>query len=471
MSFTEREKSNYKMRFLKMLHLFVTFGIFLVIYLLYYHSGLSPESHVKADYILCATYFCLLIIFAKTFESYNVGYVTVGDLIYSQSLVAFFSGMVAYVMICLVFMALVNPIQLICIIALQLVWNILWSFLANKIYFSIYGRRRTALIYRNQRDLERLNDIHLLERKFEIVKRIENPKTFAEVASQLEGIESICVAGIEASVRNGLAKYCVENGVYGYFAPHIGDIILSGGRYVRNFSVPIRSVKAALPNPEFLFAKRVFDIVVSFIGLVVLSPIMLIVAIAIKLDDGGPVFYKQVRLTKGRKQFRILKFRSMRTDAENDGKARLATEDDERITKVGKIIRACRMDELPQIINILKGDMSIVGPRPERPEIAEEYEKALPDFRLRLQVKAGLTGYAQVYGKYNTNPYDKLQFDLMYINQMDTVEDLKIMFNTVKILFLPESTEGVKDGQLTALSEQESNAELFETQEKNSDEN
>ena len=197
--------------------------------------------------------------------------------------------------------------------------------------------------------------------------------------------------------------------------------------------------------------KRVIDIVVSLIAAIILSPVFLITAIAIKATDHGPVFYKQVRLTKDGKEFKILKFRSMRVDAEKDGVARLSTgENDSRITPVGKIIRACRVDELPQLFNILIGDLSIVGPRPERPEIASQYCEEMPEFALRLQAKAGLTGYAQVYGKYNTTPYDKLTMDLMYIAHPSIVEDLKIMLATVKILFLPESTEGIAEGQTTA---------------------
>ena len=156
-------------------------------------------------------------------------------------------------------------------------------------------------------------------------------------------------------------------------------------------------------------------------------------------------------MTKDGRDFDVLKFRSMRVDAEKDGVARLSTGDhDDRITPVGHVIRKVKIDELPQLFNILKGDMTIVGPRPERREIAEEYEKELPEFRLRLQAKAGLTGYAQVYGKYNTTPYDKLQMDLMYISKPSIVEDLKIMFATLAILFRRESTEGVAPGHTTA---------------------
>ena len=145
----------------------------------------------------------------------------------------------------------------------------------------------------------------------------------------------------------------------------------------------------------------------------------------------------------------------MRVDAEKDDVARLSTgEKDDRITPVGRIIRKVRIDELPQLIDILVGNLSIVGPRPERPEIAEQYEKEMPEFKLRLQVKAGLTGYAQVYGQYNTTPYDKLQMDLIYIANTSVLEDLKICFSTVKILFMPESTEGVAEGQTTAMGEE-----------------
>ena len=181
------------------------------------------------------------------------------------------------------------------------------------------------------------------------------------------------------------------------------------------------------------------------------SPVMLATAIAIKAEDGGPVLYKQVRLTKNARPFEIVKFRSMQPDAEKDGVARLSTgEKDDRITFVGRVIRKYRIDELPQLFNILEGSLSIVGPRPERPEIAAQYCELLPEFELRLQAKAGLTGYAQVYGKYNTIPYDKLQMDLMYIAHPSLIEDMKIVLATVKILFKPESTEGVAEGQATA---------------------
>ena len=178
---------------------------------------------------------------------------------------------------------------------------------------------------------------------------------------------------------------------------------------------------------------------------------MLITSILIKLYDKGTVFYRQKRLTKNGKVFEIIKFRSMKMDAEKTGQAILASSNEDRITPIGNVIRTCRIDELPQLINIIKGDMSIIGPRPERPEIVEQYSEELPEFSLRLRMRAGLTGYTQVYGKYNTTPYDKLLMDLIYISKASIAEDIKIMLATIKILFVPESTEGVDSLQTTAM--------------------
>ena len=184
---------------------------------------------------------------------------------------------------------------------------------------------------------------------------------------------------------------------------------------------------------------------------IVTSPIQLVTAILIKAYDGGPILYRQVRCTIGGKEFEILKFRSMRQDAEKDGVARLASKDDNRITPIGKFIRKVRIDELPQLFNILKGEMSFIGPRPERTQIIAKYIEEMPEFTLRMKVKAGLAGYAQVYGKYNTTPYDKLKLDLSYIENYSLWLDLKLMMLTLKILFKPESTEGVDENQTTAM--------------------
>ena len=198
------------------------------------------------------------------------------------------------------------------------------------------------------------------------------------------------------------------------------------------------------------YVKRLLDIILSAVGTVVLSPLFLIIAAAIKIEDPGPVFFRQKRIGIHKTTFNIMKFRSMRVDTPRDMPTHLLNDPQRWITKIGGFLRKTSLDELPQILQILSGKMSIVGPRPERPEIAAQYEKEMPAFSLRLQVKAGLTGTAQVYGRYNTEPRDKLKMDLMYINKMSLAEDLKLIFATIKILLMKESTQGIEQGQTTA---------------------
>ena len=208
-----------------------------------------------------------------------------------------------------------------------------------------------------------------------------------------------------------------------------------------------------LRRMSYLILKRGFDLVFSLVLLVTCALLMAVIALVVWLDSPGKIIYTQIRLGYGGKPFTIYKFRSMQQSTTPDD-AKWTSENDTRITRVGHILRLTHLDELPQLLNILKGDLSVVGPRPERPEIAAQYCEEMPEFALRLQAKAGLTGYAQVYGKYNTTPYDKLQMDLMYIAHPSLIEDLKIMLATVKILFMPESTEGVAEGATTAMGQE-----------------
>ena len=438
-------------RGLKLLHSLCVIGLFAVCWYLFYRSTGSKPAYVRYNPLMCGAYIVLHVTLYHIYQSYVIGYNRVFQLVYAQTLADLIGAGIIWVLDMLAWMKWINPLWFFALVAAQFVVNLLWCLLANKIYFKIHKPKKTILIYRNRNDRARIEEVFKFPERFTVEKELEKPANdFKTLFLELEGFEAVFVAGIDASMQNGISKYCVDRGIQGYFAPHVGDIIMMGAEPIRQFSVPVLNTRRAEPAPEYLFLKRVFDIVVSGLGIVVLSPVMLIVAICIKLCDRGPVLYKQVRLTKDGKTFRIWKFRSMRVDAEKDGVARLASDKDDRITPVGHVIRACRLDELPQLFNIFLSDMSIVGPRPERPEIAAQYEEILPAFRLRLQVKAGLTGYAQIYGRYNTDPYDKLQMDLIYINKMSVFEDLKLMFATVAILFQKESTEGVAAGQTTA---------------------
>lgn len=435
----------------KLLHFVLTVFLFAVYY--YYNVYGAKELDLAAlrHSTMVLIYAVLMLFLLRAYSAYNVGLARIRMLVYSQSLADLLCAGMLYILLCVNQLSLLNPLPMLGLVAVQGVVNCVWSLLVNWMYFRMFKPRKTVVIYSDAEALHRLDELTEFDRKFRVVRLIENPDDdIHALIPQMEGAEAVFVSGIPATLRNGIAKYCVETGIRCYVAPHVGDVLMQGSSHLELFSAPVFRIMRAAPSVEYLAVKRLIDIVASVLGIVVFSPVMLITALAIKLSDRGPVLYKQVRLTKDGKRFKILKFRSMRVDAEKDGVARLATENDNRITPVGKLIRACRIDELPQMFNILKGDMTIVGPRPERPEIAEQYNEILPAFPLRLQAKAGLTGLAQVYGKYNSDPYDKLRMDLMYINKMSLLEDLKLMFATVKVLFMKESTSGIAEGQTTA---------------------
>ena len=270
------------------------------------------------------------------------------------------------------------------------------------------------------------------------------------ILEKIREYDTIIIGDIPSRERNRFLKFCYWHEIRCYSVPKISDIIITGADRIDLFDcILMLSRNSGLTIGERFF-KRLMDVVISFLACIILSPLMLIIAATIKLYDRGPVFYRQERLTKDEKTFQILKFRSMIVESEEEG-ARLACENDDRITPVGRILRRSHFDELPQLFNILMGDMSIVGPRPERREIFQQYEESIPEFKFRLKMKAGLTGYAQVYGQYNTVPYDKLKLDLTYIESYSLWLDIKLCFLTVKILFQKEKSEGVGDDHTTAL--------------------
>ena len=254
--------------------------------------------------------------------------------------------------------------------------------------------------------------------------------------------DAVLINDIPSEKKNDILKSCFAQDKRVYFVPKISDIIARSAENLNLFDTPLFLCRNSGAHLFTRWIKRAFDIVASLCALVVLSPVFLVTAIAIKLNDGGPVFYRQERCTYGGERFMIIKFRSMIVDAEKDGRSHPAGENDDRITKVGKVIRAIRVDELPQLINILKGDMSVVGPRPERVEHTEKYTEDIPEFPFRLKVRGGLTGFAQVYGKYNTSALDKLKMDLVYITNFSLALDLQIILETLKILLRKESTQG-----------------------------
>ena len=432
---------------LKVLNTVLLAGVFAVGWILYYKNHVAMQMTSVSSWSLPALFLVFYVIFARTYEAFAVSYQRISEVAGSQILAAVISDALMYVIICILAQSVPNVLPMAAVLAGQSLAAIAWTMLMHWWYFRSFPPKRSAVVYDSPRALEELISEYGLEKKFEILWVAPVDDCLRDL-SRLDGLETVFLSDLHSHDRNTILKYCMLHGVSAYTIPRIGDVIMSGAKRTHMFHLPILRVERHCYTPEQTFAKRLFDLVISSLALIVLSPILLLTALAVKLCDGGPVFYKQRRLTLNGAVFEILKFRSMRVDAEEIGGAQLSRgEEDPRITPVGRVIRRFRIDELPQLLNVLKGDMSIVGPRPERPEIAEAYEKDLPEFRLRLQVKAGLTGYAQVYGKYNTTPYDKLQMDLMYIATPGFLTDLSICIATVKVLFLPESTEGFAEQQ------------------------
>lgn len=465
-------------RILVFLHCFLMIALFLGCWLLFYRQPATGGEYFVHDRTIFVCYSLVLVTLSNVYGCYKVGFSRAGELFLSQVLANILSWGITYVMLCVMAQRLVNPLAGFGAFALQCLISAVLIKIMGVVYYSMNKTKNAIIIYRNDADLRKLEEIYNFKENWKITKRIRcnvgrehdlpndqkdesaNTTDIHSLIEEMKGFDIVFVSGVNATLRNGIVKHCVESDKECYFVPHTGDVIIAGATHTRAFAVPICKTGRCKISPEYIFIKRLFDVLISLCGLVVLFPFMVGTAIAIKAYDRGPVLYKQVRLTKDGKEFKILKFRSMRVDAEKDGVARLSSGDsDDRITPVGKVIRAIRFDELPQLFNILRGDMSIVGPRPERPEIAAQYREVLPAFDLRLQVKAGLTGYAQIYGRYNTEPVDKLKMDLMYINNIGPVEDLKLLFATIRILFMKESTVGIAEGQTTAMAEQQEEKE------------
>ena len=456
-----QENHIYSTKFftLKLIHYVASIALFFFFWLLFRYSTIRFVGYgFRYNYYVAVGYAVILVLFNRTYNAYLIGYSRIRMMVFGQFLSQLFTVAIIYIGASIAWKRFLSPLMLLLLLVIQLMLDITWSYVSTFVFFRNYSAKKTVFIYRNNLDKHRFGSIKgkAVSRIYKIDKEIQYDGTFTELKDQLEGFEAIFVAGVNSRCRNGILKYCKEEGIPGIFLPHVGDVIMQDASHIQSFDTPVLYANRRTLNVEYVIVKRLFDIFASLLGILILWPFMLTTALAIKLYDNGPALYKQTRLTKDGKEFRILKFRSMRIDAEKDGVARLSTGDkDDRITPIGRVIRKCRLDELPQLFNILVGDMSIVGPRPERPEIANQYYKTMPDFQLRLQVKAGLTGYAQVYGKYNTDPYQKLEFDLLYIKDMNILTDLRLMFATVGILFLKDSTEGVSVGQETAMRSDE----------------
>lgn len=428
-------------------------GIYMYVWQKYYNLVLN-DSRIRADWfgwkgnlLIAGLYLVLIMLFSRIYNGFRIGLLRVSDIIYSQSLSMLFINAITFAQICLLERKIADPRPLIVITFADICFIVLWALAGNRIYSKVYGARKMVIIYGSHQAVELVKKMSLREDRFLICQAVDCSEDISLIEDMIMEYDAVILCDIPSERKNDILKICFNSSKRTYITPKLSDIIIRGAEQIHLFDTPLLVCRNTGLSAEQAILKRAFDLFLGIIALVIFSPVMLITALAVKLCDGGKILYTQERLTKNGRIFKVYKFRSMVEDAEKDGVARLAGENDGRITPVGKFIRRLRIDELPQIINIIKGDMSIVGPRPERPELAAENEKIMPEFSYRLKVQAGLTGYAQVLGKYNTTPYDKLRLDLMYIEQYSFLLDLKLILMTIKILFIPESTEGVKESE------------------------
>ena len=410
----------------------------------------GTETLLMVGILFCIVYF----FFAKMYDAHKIGLYRLQELAFSQMLAYGISDGVLFIAAFFWFHNFQRiRIRLFLLgFILQLLLILINTFLFNRLYAHFDEPRKIMILYGSEDYKRLLVKIQEKKQRYHVLACKDESEDLSAIFETLAKCKDIYLCDVRDEVKDRVILFCNAHQKDIHISMDIGDLLILGDEVSHTFDTPFLRNKKTPVAWYYPFLKRLSDIVISMTAILLLSPIMIVTALGIKLYDHGPVFYKQTRLTKDGRRFEIIKFRSMKMDAEKNG-AQLSTVHDDRITPIGKIIRKLRIDELPQLFNILKNDMAVVGPRPERPEIASQYEQDIPEFYLRLQVKAGLTGYAQVYGKYNTTPLDKLKLDLIYIAQRSVLFDLRILFYTLKIIFIPESTEGIPDGQSTAAVE------------------
>ena len=430
--------------------LLIEVGLYWLLWQLHLNNIIEERFWRRGIWLLSALYGVLLVFFLQTYGGLKIGYLKRGNIIYSHILSLFIVNTIGYFILALIDKRFHSPVSFILLTVVDGIIVCIWVFLFQWIYGVLFPPRRLLVVYGVRPVFSIMEKIGARDDKYVIGGSISIDEGIDKIMEKAKEFEGIVVGDVPSHDRNLILKKCYDSSIRVYMIPKISDILVRSSTNLNLFDTPILLSKNEGLQIDQMAVKRFIDIVVSLIGIILTSPLFVMFGAAIHLADRGPIFYTQTRLTIDGKLFKIYKFRTMRVDAEKDGVARLAGEGDNRITDVGKILRATRLDELPQLFNIIKGEMSLVGPRPERPEIAAEYMEDLPEFAMRLKMKAGLTGYAQVHGKYNTTPYDKLKLDLHYIRNYSLWMDLILIVLTPKVLFMKESTEGVGEGETNA---------------------
>ncbi|MGN0478258.1 MAG: exopolysaccharide biosynthesis polyprenyl glycosylphosphotransferase [Hominenteromicrobium sp.] len=442
--------------------LVLVIGFFAMVLFQYYGPNLFSKLDSVGYAVTLILYAIVYIALGNLFRAFKIMDFSIAETVFSQFLAFGIADLLLYGEFCMIRHNYVNILPGLLTVGCQLLSAACWAFISKRVAIVFSKPEKTLVISGAAQTDEFLQKLEKLKHIFRVEQVIAYRDLGADWKKKLDPFEAIILYETEADNRSELIWYCMQDRKSLYLTPQLDEITMQGFGARHLIDTPLMKYEYRSERFWYNLAKRAADIVVSLFALILMSPILLVTALAIKLEDHGPVFFRQKRCTKNGKVFEILKFRSMIVDAEKGGKSIPCRSGDPRITRVGRIIRKIRVDEFPQIINVLKGDMSLVGPRPERIEHVEEYTREIPEFAYRLRVKGGLTGYAQIYGKYNTSPYDKLRLDLQYIEKQSLLLDFKLLLLTVKIMFVPESTEGFTEEKSAAVSENSKRAEEIE---------
>lgn len=424
-------------------------GLFAAIWFGFYNSYTFQTYYIKGGLISVLVYGIIYTSLCNLYKAHRIASSEIGETVFSQVLSFGIADLILYAECCLVYNRYVNILPGGVTALLQIIGTALIVTFAKQYLMKYVPAKKTVIVYGKDIAREEVEAFReRLLRKYSHLFCVsgivcENPEADLE-GEDIKGYDVAILYELSYGVRNRYVRYLVENKMTFYLSPRVEDVMMQGCVSKHLLDTPLMKYDYKYENKSNYLLKRSMDIVLSILILTLLSPVFLLIALLIKIEDGGPVFFKQARCTKDARVFEILKFRSMIVDAEKNG-VTPCTDGDSRITRIGRIIRKTRLDEMPQFINILKGDMSIVGPRPERVEHVQQYTKEVPEFAYRMKVLGGLTGYAQIYGKYNTSAYDKLRLDLLYIENQSFVLDLKLILLTVRTVFTPESTEGFEE--------------------------
>jgi lipopolysaccharide/colanic/teichoic acid biosynthesis glycosyltransferase len=425
---------------LSLTKLFLIVLLYLVFYGFYVFDSPELQRFSRVSTIITSTFLILCYAMIRLFGNYSIGGKKSKELILSVIMGAVITDFFTYGQLCIMEKRIMRLYPLAFICAVQLLAAIIITRQANRLFSAVNPPKKLIVISRSRaRPADFMKKLQQYQHKYELTKI--SPFEAGTWKNDLENADGALVSDIEHEHRQKIIEYCYNKGKSVLFEPGLCDIIVNSSTHeLLDDSSLFVSPSSGL-SFEQRFVKRAFDIVVSLAGIILLSPVMLLEAAVIKLYDGGNIFYLQERCTIGGKRFRVIKFRTMIENAESLTGAVLSVSGDSRITRAGRVFRALRLDELPQLFNVLSGSMSIVGPRPEREELANDIKKELPEFEYRLRVKAGLTGLAQTAAKYSTSPKDKLVLDLLYIEKYSIKLDIKIFLQTLLVILSPEKSE------------------------------